>query len=87
MYYYSGGIPLLINNFGDLAVIFSFAADKKKINWKIVVDVVPKRTTGAIKCFEGKVCLTPNIIERAAEAEKLRRALVEETDVDIFRDL
>lgn len=87
LYYYSGGIPRLINNLGDLALVFAFAADKKKINWKIIVDVVSERTTGGIKRFEGKVCLTPNIIERAAEAEKLRRALIEETGIDISKDL
>lgn len=87
LYYYSGGIPRLINNLGDLALVFAFAADKKKINWKVIVDVVSERTTGGIKRFEGKVCLTPNIIERAAEAEKLRRALITETGVDTSKDL
>lgn len=87
LYYYSGGVPRLINNLGDLALVFAFAADKKKINWKVIVDVVSERTTGGIKRFEGKVCLSPNIIERAAEAEKLRRALIEATGVDISKDL
>ncbi|TXL14636.1 hypothetical protein BMR05_06585 [Methylococcaceae bacterium HT4] len=66
---------------------FAFAADKNQINWKVIVDVVSERTTGGIKRFEGKVCLTPNIIERAAEAEKLRRALITETGVDTSKDL
>jgi len=87
LFYYSGGVPRLINNLGDLALVFAFAADKKKINWKVIVDVVSERTTGGIKRFEGKVCLSPNIIERAAEAEKLRRALLEETGVDISKSL
>ena len=87
LHYYSGGIPRLINNLGDLALVFAFAADKKKINWKIIVDVISERTTGGIKRFEGKVCLTPNIMERAAEAKKLCRALIEETGVDISKDL
>lgn len=87
LFYYSGGVPRLINNLGDLALVFAFAADKKKINWKVIVDVVSERTTGGIKRFEGKVCLTPDIIERAAEAEKLRRALLEATGVDISKSL
>lgn len=87
LFYYSGGVPRLINNLGDLALVFAFAADKKKINWKVIVDVVSERTTGGIKRFEGKICLSPNIIERAAEAEKLRRALLEETGVDISKSL
>ncbi|MDF1582919.1 MAG: AAA family ATPase [Methyloprofundus sp.] len=87
LFYYSGGVPRLINNLGDLALVFAFAADKKKINWKVIVDVVSERTTGGIKRFEGKICLSPNIIERAAEAEKLRRALLEATGVDISKSL
>ncbi|MBE0468642.1 MAG: AAA family ATPase [Methyloprofundus sp.] len=87
LFYYSGGVPRLINNLGDLALVFAFAADKKKINWKVIVDVVSERTTGGIKRFEGKICLSPNIIERAAEAEKLRRALLDATGVDISKSL
>lgn len=87
LFYYSGGVPRLINNLGNLALVFAFAADKKKINWKTIIDVVSERTTGGIKRFEGKICLSPNIIERAAEAEKLRRALLEATGVDISKSL
>jgi len=87
LHYYSGGVPRLINNLGDLALVFAFAADKKKINWKIIVDVVSERTTGGIKRFEDKVCLSSNIVERAAEAENLRRALLEETGIDISKSL
>ncbi|SCN47063.1 MSHA biogenesis protein MshM [methanotrophic endosymbiont of Bathymodiolus azoricus (Menez Gwen)] len=87
LFYYSGGVPRLINNLGDLALVFAFAADKKKINWKTIIDVVSERTTGGIKRFEGKICLSPNIIECAAEAEKLRRALLEATGVDISKSL
>ncbi len=87
IFYYSGGVPRLINNLGDLALVFAFAADKKKINWKTIVDVISERTTGGIKRFEGKVCLSPNIIDRSTEAEKLRRALLEATGVDISKSL
>lgn len=87
LYYYSGGIPRLINNLGDLALVFAFAADKKKINWKVIVDVISERTTGGIKRFENKVCLSPNIVERAEEAEKLRHALLQETGIDITKVL
>jgi len=85
LFYYSSGVPRLINNLADLALVFAFAADKKEINWKVIVDVVRERTTGGIKRFEGKVSLTPNITERATESEKLRRVLLEETGVDISK--
>lgn len=85
LYYYSGGIPRLINNLGDLALVFAFAADKETINWKLIVDVISERTTGGIKRFENKVCLSPKLIEKAEETEKLRRALLQETGVDISK--
>ncbi|MCF7969737.1 MAG: AAA family ATPase [Methylococcaceae bacterium] len=81
LFYYSSGVPRLINNLADLALVFAFAADKKEINWKVIVDVVRERTIGGIKRFEGKICLIPNI----AEIEKLRLALLEETGVDISK--
>lgn len=87
LYYYSGGVPRLINNLGDLALVFAFAAEKKKINWKIILDVIKERSTGGIKRFEGKVLLTDNMLERAAEAEKLRRTLLKATGVDISKTM
>jgi len=86
LWYYANGIPRLMNNVADLALVFAFASDKKTINWKIILDVVKERNTGGIKRFEGKV-LTDSLAERAAEAEKLRRILLESTGVDISKSL
>ncbi len=85
LYYYSGGTPRLINNLADLALVFAFAADNKKIDWKVIVDVISERTSGGIKRFEGKVCLSPDAIEKTEEIEKLRRAIIKETGVDISK--
>lgn len=83
LYYYSSGTPRLINNLADLALVFAFAADKKKISWKIIVDVINERTTGGINRFEDKVCLSPNLMERKEKNEELRMAILKETGVDI----
>lgn len=85
LFYYSGGTPRLINNLADLALVFAFAADKKKIDWKTIVDVICERTTGGIKRFEDKICLTPGTINSPEETEKLRQAIIKETGVDIFK--
>lgn len=85
LYYYSGGTPRLINNLADLALVFAFASEKKKIDWNIIVDVISERTTGGIKRFENKICLSSNASERTEETEKLRLAILEETGVDISR--
>ncbi len=79
LYYYSGGVPRLINNLGDLALVFAFAGDNKTINWEIIVDVVTERTSGGIKRFEGKVCSR----ESEANIELLRQDILEETNIDI----
>ena len=85
LYYYSGGTPRLINNLADLALVFAFAAEKKKIDWKIIVDVISERTTGGIKRFEDKVCLSPETIENSEETGKLRLAILKETGIDIYK--
>jgi len=85
LFYYSGGTPRLINNLADLALVFSFAADKKKIDWKTITDVICERTTGGIKRFEDKICLSPEMLKKPEETEKLRQAITKETGVDIFK--
>ena len=87
LYYYSGGTPRLINNLADLALVFAFAADENKIDWKIIVDVISERTTGGIKRFEDKICISSDSIGKTKETEKLRRAIMEETGVDISKTL
>ncbi len=86
LYYYSNGIPRLINNIADLALVFAFGLDKKQINWKIIMDVIKERNTGGIKRFEGKI-VAENMVERAKEGEKLRRKLLDLTGVDIAKTL
>lgn len=85
LFYYSGGTPRLINNLADLALVFAFAADKKKIDWKTIADVICERTTGGIKRFEDKICLSPEMLKKPEETEKLRQAISKETGVDIFK--
>ena len=64
---------------------FTVASDKKKIGWKTIVDVICERTTGGIKRFEDKICLTPDTLKKPEETEKLRQAIIKETAVDIFK--
>ncbi len=87
LFYYSGGVPRLINNLGDLALVFAFAAEKKRVDWKIISEVAKERSTGGIKRFEGKVVLTNNLLERAAASEHFRRDLLELTGIDISKTM
>ena len=87
VFYYTAGVPRLINNICDLALVFAFAKDARQIGWKTIVEVVNEKKTGGIKRFKGKHVPKPDLIQRAAEAEQLRRAILEKTDVDIAKTL
>lgn len=85
IFYYSAGVPRLINNICDLAMVFAFANDTKEIGWKTIVEVINERKTGGINRFRGKHCPEPDLMQKVAEAEKLRRAILEKTGVDISK--
>lgn len=87
VFYYTEGVPRLINNICDLAMVFAFASETKTIGWKIIVEVVNERKTGGIRRFKGTVSAEPSLMDRATEAEKLRRAILEKTKVDISKSL
>ena len=85
IYYYTAGVPRLINNVCDLALVFAFANDDKEIGWKTIVEVINERKTGGIRRFKDKHCPEPDLMQKVAEAEKLRRAILEKTGVDISK--
>ncbi|MGR9051141.1 MAG: ExeA family protein [Gammaproteobacteria bacterium] len=86
IFYYTAGVPRLINNVCDLSLVFAFANDEKEIGWKTIVEVINERKTGGIRRFKDKHCPEPDLMQKAAEAEKLRRAILEKTGVDIARN-
>ncbi|NOU43374.1 MAG: AAA family ATPase [Methyloglobulus sp.] len=85
VFYYTEGVPRLINNICDLAMVFAFAAEEKKIGWKTIVEVVNERKTGGIKRFRGTTAPDSSLMDRATEAERLRRAILDKTKVDISK--
>jgi general secretion pathway protein A len=87
VYYYTEGVPRLINNICDLAMVFAFASENKAVGWKAVVEVVNERKTGGIRRFKGAISVEPSLMDRATEAERLRRAILDKTKVDISRAL
>ncbi|PKM10390.1 MAG: general secretion pathway protein [Gammaproteobacteria bacterium HGW-Gammaproteobacteria-3] len=85
IFYYTAGVPRLINNVCDLALVFAFANDDKDIGWKTIVEVINERKTGGIRRFTDKHCPEPDLMQKVAEAEKLRRELLDKTGVDISK--
>jgi len=87
IYFYTEGVPRLINNICDLAMVFAFAAETKKIGWKTITEVVNERKTGGIRRFKGTISTEPTLMDRATEAERLRRDILDKTKIDISRSL
>src|SRR5947207_8837633 len=48
VYYYSGGIPQLVNVLCDTALVYGFAEQKRRIDAEIICDVVRDKTRGGI---------------------------------------
>jgi general secretion pathway protein A len=85
VFYYTEGVPRLINNICDLAMVFAFASESKRIGWKTIVEVVNERKTGGIRRFKGALSTEPSLMDRATEAERLRRAILDKTKIDISK--
>ncbi|MEQ1544376.1 AAA family ATPase [Methyloglobulus sp.] len=85
VFYYTEGVPRLINNICDLAMVFAFASESKIIGWKTIVEVVNERKTGGIRRFKGALSTEPSLMDRATEAERLRRAILDKTKIDISK--
>jgi general secretion pathway protein A len=87
VYYYTEGVPRLINNICDLAMVYAFASETKAVGWKAILEVVNERKTGGIRRFKGALSAEPSLMDRATEAERLRREILDKTKVDISRSL
>jgi general secretion pathway protein A len=83
VFYYTEGVPRLINNICDLAMVFAFATDTHEIGWKTILEVVNERKTSGIHQFTETVSPDLGLSERIAEAEKFHRAVLEKTGFDI----
>ncbi len=83
VFYYTGGVPRLINNICDLALVFAFAGDERQITWRTIVEVINERKTGGIKRFRDKQTVGSELLVKATESEKLRQAIIERTGIDI----
>ncbi|MFA5984854.1 MAG: AAA family ATPase [Methylococcaceae bacterium] len=87
VFYFTEGVPRLINNICDLAMVFAFAEDMQEISWKIIRDVVLERKAGGISRFKGVLSNPTELMDPAVEADKLRVAIFESTAVDISQFL
>ncbi|HFD10938.1 MAG TPA: DUF2075 domain-containing protein [Crenotrichaceae bacterium] len=74
IYYYSSGIPRIINTLCDLTLAYGFSVEAKKINPELVLEVIQsKRKSG----------LFPILNQHKKDAENVRKLIKEKTDLDI----
>lgn len=75
VFYHSGGIPRIINNICDMALVYGFADEAFRIRKEIVLDAIRDRKIGGLAIREDQAI--------NEEAESLRRQIVEKTGIDI----
>ena len=76
IYYFTGGVPRLINNLCDLALLFAFAEDEKTILLSSVIDVVKEKKQGGI---------LPMNDSSGEEFEEIRKNILEKDKVDLAK--
>lgn len=74
IYYYSGGIPRLINNICDLSLVFAFAEGQHYVDLTTVQEVIKEKKTGGFAAF--KTGADP-------EADNFRMQVLAKSGVDI----
>jgi len=74
IYYFSDGVPRLINNICDLALVFAFADDEKTVSLQTVIDVIKEQKAGGI---------VPMSIAKGSDSERIRKSILESDQVDL----
>lgn len=65
-YLFSGGVPRLINNICDLALVFAFASDQQSVSLKNVLEVIKQRKTG------GSAAVNKHLPEAEQQQNRIR---------------
>lgn len=75
VYYHSGGIPRIINNICDMALVYGFAEEEYRIRKGIILDAIRDRKVGGLAIRDDQ--------DVNDEAEKLRQMVLDKTGIDI----
>ncbi len=74
IYYFTNGVPRLINNICDLALVFAFAEDEKSVSLQTVIDVIKEKKSGGI------VPISP---KSGSDSEMIRKSILESDKIDL----
>ena len=74
IYYFTGGVPRLINNISDLALVFAFAEDEDTVTLKTIVEVIKEKRLNSI---------VPITVQEGVDADSIRHNILENEKVDL----
>ncbi|NOQ76239.1 MAG: AAA family ATPase [Methylococcaceae bacterium] len=74
IFYYSGGIPRLINTLCDFALVFGFSEELEQINLDIMMDVIKGKQDGGV---------FPMIQQENKEQKRVRELVQQQLGIDI----
>ncbi len=74
IYYFTGGVPRLINNICDLCLAFSYAEDELRISLEVALDVIKEKRKGGI---------VPLAIQDNEDGQKIKALVLEKYGIDL----
>jgi len=74
IYYFTGGVPRLINNLCDLCLAFSYAEDELRVSLEIAIDVIKEKMTGGI---------VPLVAQTNEDGQKIKKWMLDKYKVDL----
>lgn len=77
VYYYSGGVPRLVNTLCDYALVHAYAMGNKTVSLKEIMEVMKGRKIGGVNRF----------IKDEAQVESARKAVLEKSGIDLAEAL
>ena len=73
IFYFSGGVPRLINTLCDFALVHGYAMGAKNINYEVALEVVKGRQIGGVNRF----------VKNQAQIELVRERVMQAVNVDL----
>jgi hypothetical protein len=74
IYYFTTGVPRLINNICDLSLLFAFAEDEKIVSLQTVIEVIKEKKIGGITPLDGR---------KGKAYEEIRKNILEKDKIDL----
>ncbi|NOQ17288.1 MAG: AAA family ATPase [Methyloprofundus sp.] len=74
IYYFTGGVPRLINNICDLCLAFSYAEDDEIVSLEVVIDVIKEKQVGGI---------VPLAAQVNGDGKKIKALIMNKYEIDL----